>query len=429
MTVVRRLPTTCGLLATVAGFTGAPLHGQAPAVTTAYVDVNVVDVDQGAVVEAMTLIVAGGIIQSIQNAAEPLPAGAQAVSLAGHYVVPGLIDAHVHFLDSAGARNALLSGVTTARVMGSAGFFDVDLRERAEANPGVYPEVQASGYHLQRRVPEELVALHPELEDLLADSVATEEALLRLARVQLEHGIDVLKAGGDYRLAPAPEPGIWRRRWQRFLRWLGLAPDPAEQPLSKFGPGPDYQPMFTESDFAALVSEAHAAGIGLAVHAHGDASARSASLAGAVSIEHGTYLTDSTLAIMADRGVYLVPSLSRTEWRGHPYLDRVRALVREAVVRGVPLAAGTDAQYTEGAPPLRGELQAMERAGVERAVALRAGTTFAARLLGIQDRTGQVKAGYEADFLVVSANPLEDLGALDGPIMIVSDGIVVVDRR
>ncbi|MEE8061479.1 MAG: hypothetical protein V3T16_06595 [Gemmatimonadales bacterium] len=62
MTVVRRLPTTCGLLATVAGFTGAPLHGQAPAVTTAYVDVNVVDVDQGAVVEAMTLIVAGGII-------------------------------------------------------------------------------------------------------------------------------------------------------------------------------------------------------------------------------------------------------------------------------------------------------------------------------------------------------------------------------
>ncbi len=428
MASARRL-ATCGLLATVAWLPGLPLLGQASSIATAYLGVNVVDVDQGTVAEGLTLIVADGLIQAIQDAAEPVPAEARVVAMVGYYVVPGLIDAHVHFLDSAGARNALLSGVTTARSMGSDRFFDVDLREQAEMNPGIYPEVLAAGYHIRRRVPQSLVALHPELADLPSDSVPSEEGLRRLARVQLAYGIDVLKTGGDYRLAPAAEPGIWRRRWQRFLRWLGLARDPAGQPLSKFGSGPEYQPMFSQSDFAALVAEARAAGVGVAVHAHSDASARSAARAGVVSIEHGTYLTDSTLAIMADRGVYLVPSLSRTEWREHAYLERVRAVVREAQVRGVPLAAGTDARYTEGAPPLPGELQAMERAGVPRSAALKAGTVAAARLLGIDDRTGRLEPGYEADFLVLSANPLEDLTALDRPLLIVSDGVVVVDRR
>ena len=264
MAAPRRL-ATCLLVAAVAGLPGLPLHGQASS-TTAYLGVNIVDVAQGTVAEGMTLVVADGLIQAVQDAAEPVPAEAQVVAVTGYYVVPGLIDAHVHFLDSAGARNALLSGVTTARSMGSDRFFDVDLREQAEANPGVYPEVLAAGYHIQLRVPESLVALHPELDDLSTDSLPSEDGLQRVGRVLLAHGIDVLKTGGDYRLAPAPEPGIWQRRWQRFLRWVGLAPDPAEQPLWKFGHGPEYQPMFSESDFAALVAEAREAGIGVAVH-------------------------------------------------------------------------------------------------------------------------------------------------------------------
>lgn len=61
--------------------------------------------------------------------------------------------------------------------------------------------------------------------------------------------------------------------------------------------------------------------------------------------------------------------------------------------------------------------------------ALNAGTVAAARLLGIDNRTGRLEPGYEADFLVLSANPLEDLTALDRPLLIVSDGVLVVDRR
>lgn len=368
------------------------LYSQSPAGPWAVADVKIVDVDRGVILDGMTVVITDGIIAALQPFGEPVPPGTRLMSLdeRAYYLVPGLIDAHVHFLDSTGARGALVSGVTTARNMGTAKFLDVTLRDQGSRNPGLYPEVLAAGYHLQRRVPQDLVALHPELQDLALDSVATEQDLRRLASVQLEHDIDVLKAGGDYQLAPARQPGIWRRRWLRFLRWLGLAPEPAEQSLSAFGLGPDYQPMFSESDFTALVEEAGNASIGLAVHAHGDASARSAAIAGALSIEHGTYLTDSTLAIMADLGVYLVPSLSRTEWRGHAYLDRVRAVAREAHRKEVPLAAGTDAQYTEGAPALAGELQAMERAGIPRHDALRAGTLGAAQLLGVDDRTGRM---------------------------------------
>lgn len=387
--------------------------------TTLYTGAQLVDVETATIRPGVTLIVAGGMIEGVLESGAPLPRGVPVVYLGGAYLLPGLIDAHVHFPDSAAARRALMTGVTTARIMGSWDFAGVALRDMSRRSLGVLPAIRASGYHIRRTMPAQFESM------LQGDLIRDTTDLRRVVQVQLDNRVDAVKIGGDSIVAPAVEPGIWTRRWHRFLRALGLRRAIKDQPLEQFGTGPTYHPMFTQDDFAMVVGLAGAAGVPVVVHTAADGSGRSAALAGARSIEHGYWLGDTTLSIMADRGVYLVPTLSLIEYRGHGYLDRVRAVVRDANRLGVPLAAGSDTDYFHDGPPLAQELQALVRAGLTPAEALRAGTVAGAALLGLEHTTGRLAVGFEADFIAVADNPLDDLTTLRQPVMIVNDGVVV----
>ena len=401
------VPLVCLVLACLTSAT--PAVGQNE--TIAFTGASVIDPATSGVLSNATVVVREGVIVSVTEEGE-VPAAARRIDLGGRFLVPGLIDAHVHIGTLDAARRALLSGVTTARSMGAGFFADLGLRElfRTGGLPG--PEILAAGYHVRPRPAEGLFLDEPGLGDLLGRDARGSEALRRVARAMLDRGVDFIKVNATER-AGLPET------------------DPRK-------------PFFTETELSALVEEASGDGVPVAAHAHGDRGGRAAVAAGVRSIEHGTYLRDETLRLMRERGTYLVPTIAVVsdltvpggdyddpvlQVRGRHMLPRVRETAAAAHALGVPLVAATDTGYGSGSV-LRMSHELMEFVGIglSELDAIRAATTVAAELLGIADRTGRVAAGFEADLLVLERNPLEDIGQYQDVLFVMSDGAIALDR-
>jgi imidazolonepropionase-like amidohydrolase len=385
-------------------------QGQA-APPIALVHATVVDPASDTPMPDATVVIRAGRIVSVE-AGGSAPADARTIDVAGRYLVPGLIDAHVHLSDLASARRALLSGVTTARGMGTSFFADVGLRELARNGAIEGPEVLASGYHVRPRPAEGLFLDAPELADLMGTDVRGDRALRRVVRVMLDRGVDFIKVNATER-AGLPET------------------DPRVQ-------------FFEEEELRVLVEEAAASGVPVAAHAHGDGGGRAAVLAGVRSVEHGTYLSEETLRLMLDRGSFLVPTIAvvsdltmpggdydnaALQVRGRHMLPRVRETAALAHRLGVKIAAATDTGYgSESVLRLSHELLELVGVGLTPLEAMRSATTVGAELLGVDDRVGRVAEGYEADLLVLDRNPLEDIGAYQDVLWVMSDGRVALDR-
>lgn len=379
--------------------------------TVAFVHANVIDPLDEAPLSDATVVVRGGRIASIQPGGD-VPADAVVIDLGGRYLSPGLIDSHVHISDLAAARRALQSGVTTARSMGTSFFADVGLRELARARAVLGPEILAAGYHVRPRPAEGLFLDAPELGDLMEVDVRGAASIRRVARVMLERGVDFIKVNATER--------------------AGL---PETDPRVAF---------YNEGELRALVEEAASAGVPVAAHAHGDGGGQAAVLAGVRSIEHGTYLSEETLGLMRERGTYLVPTIAVVsdltlpggdydnavlQIRGRHMLPRVRETAASAHRLGVKIAAATDTGYgSESVLRLSHELIELVGVGLGPIEAIRAATTVAAELLSADDRIGRVATGYEADLLVLDRNPLEDIGAYQDVLFVMSNGRIAVDR-
>lgn len=378
---------------------------------TAFVGATVIDPGSDAPIANATVVVEGDRILTVEAGGTP-PAGARVVELGGRYLVPGLIDAHVHISSLDAARRALRSGVTTARSMGTGHFADVGLRELGRAGALDGPEVFAAGYHVRPRPAEELFFDAPRLSDLLGTDVRGENTLRRVVAEMVERDVDFVKVNATER-AGLPET------------------DPRK-------------PFFTEAELTAIVDEAATGGIPVAAHAHGDGGGRAAVAAGVRSIEHGTYLSEGTLRLMSERGTFLVPTIAVVsdltqpggdyddpvlEVRGRHMLPQVRRTAASAHELGVPIVAATDTGYgSESVLRLSHELMELVGVGLSELEAIRSASTVAAELLGIEDRTGRVAAGFEADLLVLDRNPLDDIGAYQDPLFVMSDGRVALDR-
>jgi len=198
-------------------------------------------------------------------------------------------------------------------------------------------------------------------------------------------------------------------------------------------------PQLSKSEMAAIIDEAHRLGRKVAAHAHGDIGAREAVEAGIDSIEHGSFLTANTIALMKRRGTYLVPTLMEYEGidpdRGAklpPELAaKARAAIRGraasmklAIGRGVKVALGTDAGVVPHGTNAR-EFRLMVKYGMSPAAALRAGTAAAADLLGIADQIGTVVKGKVADLVAVPGDPLQDITVTERVFFVMKGGEVV----
>jgi imidazolonepropionase-like amidohydrolase len=388
---------------------GQPRGGPAPQEALALSNATVVDVRTGGVRPGLTVVLVGGRIESIGPGGAP--ANARVIDLQGRHVVPGLIDAHVHIGNLAQMRAALESGVTTARSAGVSNYVDVGLRELVKKGHVAGPDLLASGYHVRTHPAPELFLSDPDLGDLLG-GVTSIDGLRRVVGANLSHGVDWIKVNATER-AGTPDT------------------DPRQQ-------------MFSEDELRAIVEEAGRKKVPVQAHAHGAEGALAAVRAGVRSIEHGTWLSDEALTLMAKQGTFFDPTAdvvgdlalpggdydhAALQRRGQMMQPILRAAIGRAHKLGVKIVAGSDTGYgPTSIARISREVLVLRDAGLSPLQALQAATTVNAELLGLEKQVGALEPGFEADVMVVDANPIENLGTLLDPLLVISNGRVGLDR-
>ena len=359
------------------------------------------------ITEDVTIFVSDGEIERIETGDVRVPRRYEVIDLEGNYLMPGMIDAHTHIDTIDRATRALESGITTVRGASVTAFQDVALRELVKSGELAGPEYLAAGIYVTPTLGRAQLA-DPRLHEFY-DGVDTDEDLRRLVNLNIERGVDVIKARGTQR-AGLPDT------------------DPRQQ-------------SYTERQLRIIVEEAAKHDVPVMVHAHGDEGARAAVLAGVRSIEHGTYMSTETLALMKERGTWFVPTHvtivdlveERFNYvlrlRGRHMVPQLEKVMREAYEMGVKFATGADNYYeVESINRISMEIQAFAKIGMSNFEALQAGTVNSAELLRVDDRTGRIADGYEADLIALPGNPLEDLRALEDVLFVMSNGKVVLQR-
>jgi imidazolonepropionase-like amidohydrolase len=395
---------------------------------------RVFDSEKGTMSGPQEILVAGGRIAEVATKVTA-PKGARVVDLTKYTVLPGLIDAHTHLLyledpkgglalegvkavaiegtplralhGAARGRTFLDAGITTVRDLGNSGRFgDVALRSAIRdgsvdgprmivSGPGLsppggqFPGVQ-SGF--QSIVEEEYRVVRGPADAALA------------VQENVSQGAQVIKIYSNN----TPNPGA-------------LAPD----------------------ELDAIVATAKLLGVKVAAHATDDAAVWRAAAAGVNSIEHGYEVSDSTLRLMAQKGIYLVPTdvdtmvgVAYARAAGMEgampqglvdYIHSERERLLRAVKAGVPIAAGSDMYIALGMPQgtaARRVLFAYLKAGLTPAQVLQAATLNDARLLGMENEVGVIKPKAFADIIAVNGNPLDDLSAIERVVWVMKNGTV-----
>lgn len=377
---------------------------------TALVNATLINgVDKTPIPNATIIFEDGKIIEITPNASDS-PQADSIIDIRGRYVLPGFIDAHTHISSLASAERALQSGVTTLRTAGSDSYRDIVLNEMVKAGKLAGPEVVAAGIFVQPKLGEDLLADRRFVD--LPDTIISESALRKLVRINIDRGARVIKTRATER-AGSPTT------------------DPRKQ-------------VYTEEQLRVIVDEASKDGIPVMTHSHGAEGSAAAVNAGVRSIEHGTYLTEETIRLMNEQGTYLVPTYTTvvdltepggdydhpvTTIRGLHMLPQMESMIRTAMKYGVSIVASTDSGYgPESINRVTMEAANFVRLGMSHWDAIRSLTSLAAELLMVDDHTGSVVEGYDADLVVIERNPLEDIRALQDAIVVISNGNIVKNR-
>ena len=361
--------------------------------------------------------------------------GFQTIDLNGQYVLPGLINMHVHLpangkpkekpsdpkkavklITSCGmmrkvgikmcegyAKTELLSGVTTIRTVGGVADFDTIIRDAAAAGKILAPRVLASNMAVS--VPGGHMA-----GSLAYEAKSAEEAVMYVEKIAEEKPdlIKLMITGGVMDAEVVGEPGVLRM-----------------------------QPKLVR----AACERAHALGMKVAAHVESPEGVRVALENGVDSIEHGAKPTEEILQLMKDRGAFQISTISpalpyalfdrnishatyEQQENGKVVFDGIVSMAKACLAAGIPVGLGTDTgcPYITHYDMWRELHYFVKYCGVTPAFALYSATLLNAQLAGIGDRTGSIEKGKSADLIVCKENPLQSFSALRTLSMVVKEG-------
>jgi len=379
-----------------------------------------------------TVIVEGERIKAVASDAAAIPAGAEVIDLSKYTALPGLIDVHTHmtmyteetmsepmlkqltanppavevFLARKGAMRTLEAGVTTVRDLGADQYMDIAMRDLINRGEMIGPRMFVCGYGLYITNTPYKLGLNPPAGGI-ADGVPE---VLKVVRQQIAAGADVIKM---------------------------YASTGTDDDVTGFQ-------TYNFEEIKAAVDAAHKFGKKIAIHSYGPDGARDAVRAGTDSLEHATDIDDATIAEMAKRGTFYVPTIDHNRYyldnwqkigyangfqeKTKAFLSRNLETARKAHKAGVRFAMGSDVIYTMFGENTR-ELGWFVKAGMTPEQALHTATTNAAELLGKEKELGAVAPGFFADFVAVEGDPLSDINVvLKNVRWVMKAGGVVVDK-
>jgi imidazolonepropionase-like amidohydrolase len=416
--MMRRFSILTAVVALAVFATGQEQHAKAPAADHYVRCGTLIQPETGKVQHNVLITIQGERIREVQeNAAPP----AQTVDLSDHTCLPGLIDTHTHallqgditaedydvqllkqstayraILGTRSVRRALEYGFTTIRDLETegAGYADVDLKKAINNGiiPGPRMKVATRAMDVTGAYP--LLGYSPEVPVPHGVQVVDGPDNARKAvREQISFGADWIKVYSDR---------------SYFVRADGVLDD---------------IPTFTLDELRAVVDESHREHHRVASHAAALNGVHNSVEAGVDSIEHGMYIADADLKTMVQKGIYYVPTLyvgeyvaeGRAAAGARVWVDMIKiheATFRRAIAAGVKIAFGTDVGgFDWGINPAI-EFTTMVKYGMTPEQAIRAATSNAAELLGMQNDVGSITPGKYADLVAVKGDPLKDVSVL-----------------
>ncbi|KAA6458218.1 amidohydrolase family protein [Acidobacteria bacterium AB60] len=425
----RRIVVSLCLLAAVswpAALAGQQTKGPSPVILHA---ARLLQVDTGAILEPGEVLVEGERIRSAGRSVEH-PSGVRVLDLGDVTLMPGLIDAHVHLFLHPGAEDLqtveesvpwrvilaeqaakadLLAGFTAERDMGTEGANSADTAIRNAINEGLIPgpRLRISGNAIDLLGGHEDANRYNPAQHVLsnADYANSAQQLVEVMRQQHKEGSDFAKiyeTGPDQMI-----DGVLRTPYQ-----------------------------YTAEQLRTAVEEAHRMGTVVAVHAMGEPGTLYAAQAGVASIDHATQLSDETIRLMKEKGIFAVPTFAIMEYFSKhresqdqaageaAMLDYKVEQFKKQLAAGVQYAVGSDVGPFPHGTQAR-ELELMVQYGMKPVAVLQADLLNGAKLLGWSGKIGELKAGYLADIIAVKGNPVEDISATTRVQFVMKGGAIV----
>lgn len=383
----------------------------------------------GKVEKEIWVEIEGGIIKSvIRNSFEWNPEEGEILKkFPNGFLMPGMIDTHVHLVHDGdpdedwktvsmtknpgmfslealkNAKKHIYHGITTVRDLGSRDLVDVCVRDFINSGVFIGPRIIASGHpitstggHMDsfRTIRSGMTYEMLGFMGLIADSV---EEARKAVRRNLMDGVDVIKINVSL--------SEHVRRYGEF-----------------------YSPEMTLDVLKEICDLSHEAHRKVTGHSHGGAGVDRAINAGIDSFEHARFFTDEQFKKMADKEIYLTPTLSpdarppeesrkQRSNTDNAWIDKAKSVmfdsVKRAAAHGVKITSGSDAgmSYVNHGE-VAWEIELLGKAGLSNVQCLLATTSYAAENLGIADQTGAIKKGLDADLLVLKKDPSEDITVL-----------------
>jgi imidazolonepropionase-like amidohydrolase len=395
-----------------------------------------VDIDAGEVRSPAVVVVEGNRIAAVNP--EELPTTATEIDLGDLTLLPGLMDMELNLLiagpeDPDGlpdpmhgvkddptyrilratqnCRTTLLAGFTTVRNLGlmvkTGGYLlDVSLMRAIDKGWIDGPRIEPAGHaicptggHLD---PTMVRGLAPGIMPLsVEEGIANGVPEVRKAvRYQIKYGAKLIKISAS--------GGVMSHNSQAGAQ------------------------QYSDEELAAIVDEAHRAGIRVAAHAHGNAGIRACIRAGVDCIEHGSLATDETIQLMVENGTFLVATSALAEGLALAKADpahrakaaeifpQAKRMLGKAIAAGVKIACGSDAPGIPHGANAK-ELWAMVDRGMSPMQAIRAATVTSAELIDVDDR-GRLAPGLLADVIAVPGDPSEDITVTQDVRFVMKDG-------